>query len=513
MSQQTKLILGIVGGIILVVAIWVLLFMSRQSTIVVSVSNQDGAQPVTVRVFQGDQTLFEQTSNDPRTELRTSTSGTLHIHVSQPDRGVFMTVEPQGFLRTTQANAVLERERERRFVADNPGPCVDVLQDVLSHLCGAGQDTLVVHTPATTVRPGFTEPLYSARGLYSIEDTAYVGGSLVGLMSRPDETNTGQKVYFLTELGPDAPDTLYFVARGGISSRFNIAPYRDGTLVYNATLEQALYYPTLSTQSPETLEFNVPADNGLTFAQLASRGSSLLLVYSDSNREFVTDEFDTERELPGSGESQIFQLTDNTINGSVRIPFSDVEISYCGTSSVCTHWDGIISVYDNIFNDATPALQIPQVSLYTLGDPVLFETDGALYQVDADTQSATMAYNSNSYTPCGLHNPGGAALVCVTSPANSSHLIVLDDARLEDDAVGIDQQIVPLFESPLIETVSINNTILYVVPAIEGLTQNPATGLFTYPPGQLTAVNASVTQLITSLGLRDAYTVINPLSR
>lgn len=486
-----------VAALILVFLLVVFVFIKNNSFILI----EAGTEP-------GQQTTYEVTDPKGKTKEHKSSGGSKRIRVGTGDYGVsvkaagrsyFAAVKAGGFLRTSKVTPILEPEKKRTFVGNNPGLCMEYLvSKLISFSCSAGFEDINIHVPATANTPTYVlkNPnkalsLYVESSLKAAEGTIMlVKQNLVG------DKQAAHIIYVLGDsLNPTRSQVLAALDAG---KGYALAGYKDGFLAYSLSAGKAYYYATLSSK-PEEIELEKPRGENLTAASLSTRGGSLLVLYTppaDSSSKKTS----VEVHMKTNGNWKV-----STLKGSYT------EAVLCGTDKLCAVGNETMDVYDTKPEKPKLLYSIKNViSVKGTGEGVMVIRSGDVLRFDADKRAGFIDFSFGDYLFAGLQpQPSGYILSLTNNKGKKVALLV--DGQIPDED-GIDKKVAQLLKHESVDDVSAYGSYVFVSPSVGPLAYIDSLGEYGYDPVLVKQKNADIIQAINSIGIdRTKYTVVSTI--
>lgn len=447
--------------------------------------------------------------------------GSHEVRVQQGERSYLAVVKVGGFLTSSQVQATLVAEKDRQFVGNNPGLCMDLADGVLlSSTCNDTIDRLQVHVSASATSPTLIKTGISPLS-GTVEGTLTTSqGSFVLIKARESTEEEG------------APHTLYrLLSNGNVSSPvalddlhegefYNLTPAGDGFVVFTTAGDHILHYPTVG--APSVTVEAAPAENGSQLYAVNHQDGAFMLVYAEKGiiedvgfedlggEEAHTEAVEEALERSAKAESRIvIQTTENSQTFS--LPAQPTKVIFCGSDKLCAIANETLAVYD--IASSKPKLEFKlqnTVAVAHIANGLLATTRAGVYLVDLDSRSGSAIYSFGEYGFCGLKAYAQAALLCVQTDEGKRSVLVIDLTRDNDDS--IDKKVAQLLKLSEVKDVSAYKQFIFISPELGDLVTNPTTGDFEYDPATRQRVADLIRQKVDELGIdRTVYTVINTL--
>jgi hypothetical protein len=490
------LILGLVGAVVVLVLILVAGygFISVETT-----GGTDKLSEITYELTNqgtGKKTTVKSTSAIKKFVTR----GRYEVMVRRGSTSYFATVKSSGFFTTKKVSATLAPEKGRRFIGDNPSPCMYLLKDVLvSYECfNTSLNSISRHVPATANQP-----------TYAAKNTSPLEGTIEGLLP----TKQGDTVILKApEIDEDqgAPHTAFTLdsnlnvqpgkalADLTDSQTYTIHPYKDGFLAINNEFVQAQYFADPANK-PEVVPVEAPEDEKQEPYTADARGSRMLIAYANETQ--------ADRQNPDA--EKITRKIDGTLvirDGSEtrKYPVSTkyAAVKLCGDKYLCALSDRAVEVFDVSGKKLKSLYRVQEVSeMLTTTDQLVVVRSGEVMGLDVATGTGTVQYHVENYTTCGIKPTGPSYTLCLINQKDKKVALYIDQQTESDQ---IDQKVAQLLKAPEVRSLSIYGKFISVSPEVGSLTFIPSRGEFGYDPKRVTTANKAITEAVTKAGIDPA---------
>lgn len=432
--------------------------------------------------------------------------GSHEILVRQGENSYFAVIKVGGFLSSNAVSAELVPEKHRKFVGNNPGPCMHFSgQELISFGCKDVYKNAQLHVPASSDRPTYTQ-----------QGTTIVEGIIEGIIT----TNEGSIAVIKAPAGDEdqgAPHTAY-ILKGGLqlstgtplldldkNKLYSVRSYKEGFIVHDTTYEQILYYSSAKAK-PEKIIITQPRDKKFRIYSLKIQGESIIAAYTTGVVGDTVDIHDTNIVKKSKTEIIIHQ---NNTSKSYTFNTQYGFVSLCGTNKLCMLTGKRLEVYD--INDKK------QKHLFTVGgvesvenikNSLVITRENELLGLDVDTQKGSIQYRLSGYESCGLQKTGNSYTLCLANTKNKKVALQINPDQSNTDS--IDKKISELLKLPEVTDVSIYDKFIFISPNLGPLIYDKPTKTYNYDPQTRKTVNEKINQEINKLGIdTNTYKIIN----
>ncbi|MDB5186366.1 MAG: hypothetical protein JWL85_889 [Candidatus Saccharibacteria bacterium] len=425
--------------------------------------------------------------------------GDYEVTVTRGDHSYFSVVKVGGFFQKTTVSAKLSPEKARKFVGDNPYPCMYYSGKLLLSLgCGDNVGNAQLHISASA-----DQPAYTLSGLEGVEGTSegYTktteGNLLLVRTPDPHEDESGPHVVYVlsTDLKP-----LRQTALVGLNpdKTYTIQPYKEGFVVYNIdTFDQILYYKN-TTSNPETINVSRPQDDSLRTHTLSVSKDAIMLALTqgeiDPHEEnaIVTGQLLVYRE----GQTKSFR-TERT--------YQSLEL--CGNNLLCGYGNKQLDVYDIAGEQQKLLYTVKDVeSIKIMGNTLLLVKSDKLVGFNPEKREGSIQYSYGDYKFSAITvDPDGYTL-SLSTPKDK--LVALRINPAADNTDSIDKKIAELQKADKVVDVSIYDKFIYITPDVGDAVYNEQTRIFGTDPSRTKAANNAINQTIDKIGIpRNSYNI------
>lgn len=459
------------------------------------------------RLVITDQKTGKKTELTPEsnTTKKFVSRGSYEVFVSEPEQNYVAIAEVSGFMKTVHITTKATAEHARKFIGDNPGPCMFYTGSVLfSYGCSDTFNNFLLHKPATQNDPSYTQKN---------------SGSLKGMIEGVLHTKQGNLV-LLKVPGVDedqgAPHTIYGLDEStgdvttgtGLSTlnddaTYDILGYKQGFVIFSSA--ELLYFESPKA-SPKQLALPKPKTKNASFVGLATDRDKITALYATN-----TEEGDAKDQIKAKGKSEVIVLEDS--KDAVHYTFKQdaTSAALCGDKLLCLMNSTGLSVYD--ITDNKPAF------LYQIfGAKWVKEINKRLYIVnndgvlvfDTNTKSGSLSYSFGSYEYCGIQSYDKGYVLCLITPSQDKVALVVDVTQ--SNKTSIDKKIAKLLDTPEIKKISIYDSFIYITPDAGDLIYDDAQQTFTYDPVKKASANAAIQKAVDAQKIdRNLYRIINTI--
>lgn len=523
--------------LVLILLIGSFYWVATRSFLEITVNNA-GDDEITYTIT--DQANDTKTVTSEKNTIKTLVrKGEQQVSVEQGGQTSFTVVKTGGFLQTTPVELELTAKASRQFVGDNPLNCMGYTGALMvSWLCGDEVGKARGHVPATESSASSARELskalpgFSFNSLIRDKEKAYVLTSLfyhdtLGLTLFPLNQNTGEVL-----INQSVP--LEYPADSS-GAQFQMTAYRDGYLVHDDTLDNALFFDAIKDSNPENLSLPRPENSELSLYFLDVVGGSILLTYnslpgnellrpsyfpsspiehaSDDSEE-GTGAIDHAHYEPGTeGFSEIFIVDKAGDEKEFAFDFVASQTRLCAENLVCFMKEGVMEVYDISGDEAKKVYDVADVlQIEVVDGALLMVTNTGVVRFDPEARSGHYQYTFGGYAYCGITPVDDYYLLCVDNGTSSSRarsaLRIAPNQDVDDE---IDKQVLALTKMDEINVVAPYKNYIHISPELGERELNPSTGNLEYRPETIKNVNQTINEMIKQLNInRKRYTIVNP---
>jgi hypothetical protein len=497
---KQKLSLALVLGVLALAFFW----LHGHAYIEVAVEGAGKGNLQYALLDQKSQKTVEISTNKLRFRKLLS-RGNYELLVTQNESSYFSVVTVGGFLGKTAVKAPLTPEKSRKFIGNNPAPCMHYTgQTLFTYSCGSSYQHIQRHVPATASQPTYTQ-----------NTSSIIEGDIEGIVK------TSEGDFILIKAPPmdedqGAPHTLYHLTsslelQNGVplldldkERTYSVQAYKQGFLVYDALFESIYYYSSTGSK-PVSVNIDRPEDEQLKPYALTAQGESILLAFSNNTKGEVADIHDT----TGANVKVEVVISEHDRSRHFRFKTQYSSMLLCGNNKLCLLHADELEVHD-IADDKQRLLYMVQdvASIDSIGKDLLIVQEKAILNLDVESRQGAVQYSLGSYTFCGIKNDLGGYVLCLINGKSEKVALLIDPSRNNTDS--IDKKVAELEKLPQVKNLSVNYTFIYVSPEMGELVFDQGLGGFVPDPAALTAANHAINQTIDRLGInRSTYTIIN----
>ncbi len=442
--------------------------------------------------------------------------GSYEITVRSGDGNYFATATAKGFFRKTKLAGKLETEKSRKFIGENPAPCVAYLSNILySNECSGAFFSTYEHVPATKdmpqykrlISPGTTEAVEygghydSPKTIVSIFTTKEGTMAIVKPYIANDSATgltlyrlgTGMKVVEETSLGALNPNETY-----------QASAYREGFLISSKGSSDAFYYASSKSQ-PEKISFDAPEKKEVSRLTVHSDKENILAVRETADE--LNGHEDEENKHPSYTE---LQLINGDFSRKYNFNTTYKAVKLCPHTTICILDNDKLVIYDATGKKLKLQTTISGVSdIETLNDSsvlVIRKSEIIAFDPQKNLGTIDLSLGEQSFNRLSILSDQSYMLHVLDTGAKQNALLI-DRAQVSD---GIDQKIIQLRKSTYLKSASIYGKFVWVVPNIGEPEYNPKTGLYEDSPERTATANAEILKAATTAGINTSeYHIIS----
>lgn len=494
--MKKRLILGLVG----VIALFFVYWASSVSRITITVNNPSGSQPVNITITNeksGKSTEFTASSS---TASHSSKKGAFNVLVSQGETSYFEAMKTHGFFGNTKISATLVPEKSRQFVGNNPGSCMNYLDNVLvSYACTDYFQNIKTHVPATASTPTYVKNNSGTTVLGYTEGIVSTGAGNFVLLHTPQSVDTAASHQLYRVDGNLALSNKLTLPDLNPAVSYSITPYKDGFVVYDAQLDNVLYYSSLGSK-PEVISIEGPKNNKLTSAKLAVSGDTMTVLYSAPADA-----------KSGNGSTEVVLVSG--VGQPLHFSFGKTFTSaiYCGQQMLCAVDSDGMEVYD--ISREKPVSQYVVSGVFKVlvaKNSVLGVTKSNVLDLDIAKSVGYVSYSFGEYKYDNISTAKGGYVLSLVN--NQGKKVVLYINPAADNTDSIDKKVSELQKHPEITDISAYGKYIYISPDLGGLVYVPSLRGYGYDPVKRAAVDKIIRDAVSQSGIdQKQYSVINTL--
>lgn len=422
--------------------------------------------------------------------------GTYEVMVRQGDTSYFAVVKSSGFLMTKKVASQLAPEKGRRFIGDNPSPCMYLAKGTLaSYGCTSSLQSLALHMPAT-----------ATQATYALKSPTLLGGTLEGVLS----TKRGDTVIVKNRSDTDEegpPHASYLLGAGaelrdgkaleGLSENqsYTAYPYKDGVLMVGEGFGNALFFPEASGQ-PQNLNIHQPKNTKQEAYSGDARGSRLVIAYANAeqnNKRNLDDEKDTK---PVEG---TLVVQDDSGSREYAVKKKYVLVKLCGDKYLCALANEEVEVFDVSGKKLKLLYRVGHVTdMLVAASQLILVRSNDVMAVNIGNGTGAVQYHVNNYTVCDIQPTGDSYTICLINSKSRKVALFIDQKSTTD---GIDQKIAEILKTPELKSLSIYGGFVSVSPEVGNPTYLPTKGGFGYDPRKVLSANKAIKDAAAKAGL------------
>ncbi len=494
-SLRTKLIMVSLAGLMLVSLYW----LATHAFISVTVQNAKPSAGVDYSILKQDQKRIPLLTRGPRTIKRLVSRGNYEVLTRQTGTSNITITKVGGFLGTTEVSVRLQGEQSRKFIGNNPNETMIYGgQELLSYIYGDVLDDVRIHRAATTDQPTVVDQIIADTN-GTVEGYADTKSGTVLLLRESDGSDGFAHVVYPLSPSHDLGAGLQLAGLNG-NIPYEIAPYREGFLIFDADFTTLRYYAS-TTSKPIKVAFKTNIKPPYEARGHIISDETIALVYGSVGEGLNTKE----------GESKRHKIIVAIRNGNqikeykFREFYDTVEL--CGRQKLCMLGNKYLDVFD--ISDSAPR------KLYSIGGVTSFtESSGSLlvarqkeiFNFDVNNQVGYIGYDLGGYEFCGIEGNDGGYAICLVNNRQQRIALQIDKAAKANDY--IDKQVYELLRYAEVDDVSIYGKFITITPELGPSIYNPAAKDYGPDPVVQQRVTRAINQAITKLGInRQVYTI------
>lgn len=485
------LLLGVVGIYLIINYGFVEIVVDTSASPVnVSVASQNGTKTIRKTVE----------SNSAKILVR---RGSHEFLAKQNGASHFAIIKTAGFMKTTTIRTKLAAENYRKFVGDNPAPCMFFNGVVLlTSGCGENYYRAQVHVPSTSQLPSHTKKTDSP-----------VEGNIEGYFSLPEKNMVLIKAPEVSE-DQGSAHSLYTIAGDfGLSDgksltelspskNYSLLPYQQGFIAHDSTLEDIFYYPRAGSKA-DRLTFKNPSSQDLKPYVIASDETSVGVGFASSLA--ITD-----IESDKNYKSEIIIKTLG-VEKDFKFEKRYATMTFCGKNKLCLLDKGRLDIYDVGGKKQKLLYSVSGVeNLVATGSILLIVRSSEVINLDTVKQAGYSSYDFAGYNYCGLQTNQKGYVLCLINSSKDKVALYVDLSKTNTDS--IDKKIADLIKIPEISKVSVYDRFIYISPELGDLVIDESVGGFDYKSSARSSAAKKINEQIDRLKIdRAQYTIINTL--
>lgn len=430
--------------------------------------------------------------------------GNYELLAKQNDTSYFTVIKSGGFLSKTTVQTKFAPEKHRKFVGNNPGPCMFYDgSSLLSSGCGDRYFNAQVHLPATAEQPTITKKIKTVvegtiEGFYSRAPRNMI------LVEAPDISEDQGAPHSLFTLDKDFnPNDGTGLDQLSAGKSYAIMPYGQGFIAYDSSLEDILYFADTSSQAVR-LSIKPKLSNGLGGYLISSRDQAVAVAYT--TEEGVED---VESEKNNHPTTVVIKTGESTREFMFDKRYSAMQL--CGKSKLCLTEKKKLEVYDISAQKQKLLFVVNGVeSMSDSNGSLIVARQGEVINLNVDSRNGYSDYGFGGYSHCGTQNALGGYILCLINAKNDKVAIYINQSQANTDS--IDKKILELQKIPQVSNVSIYDRFIYISPNLGEPELDDGLGTFNYSAETRSKVSKIIREKITSLGIdQTKYTIINTL--
>jgi len=489
-SVKKKVLVIVFFCFVVAIVYWI----STVSFIEITVSGQKN-NDLTYSLFNQGNSRTAEIKNRSNTIKKRVVRGNYEILVKQGDLSYFVIVKTNGFFRQTGVTGRLQQEKNRSFVGDNPGSCINYINNTLvSYSCGNTYDKINIHTPATNNHPTYVIPNKNSPITGRINSIIITNEGTLALIKWPenDEHLPGYFIYKVdASLGTSNETSMPDMKN---DKTYSIKPYKNGFIAYEESREHFLYYNSLRSK-PNVISLNKPEAEGVTPVSFDAHNDILATLYSTN--------VDTKKQ-----HSEIIIYANNkSVHYTFNKSYSDVFI--CDKDKLCLVGGKGMDIYDISGNKPAVLFTIRGVFRVesSQNGPIAFRKNEVL-SLNLNRRDGLVEYSMGEYSFGNVQSAVGGYVLALNSSRFKKVAIYIDQKTNNKDE--IDKKVSELQKLEEISSLSIYDNYVYISPNLGELVYNNSLRAFNYDPAIKKTVNSKINSEIDRLGInRNIYHIVN----
>lgn len=481
--------------ILAVVLILVVVSIANTSFVKIQVENpQPGVDISYTFINNTGKAVSSFKSNTPSQNKRLP-KGEYEINIKQGSMSYIAIRKLKGLFSTVKLNARLQQEKNRVFVGNNPDPCVSYASGVLiSYSCGGSYLSAEVHVPATENIPTYTVAVSGNLINGVISNGANTTSGALVLVRQTSDEGVGSYSIYRVDSGfhPIGSNVLSELEN---NKSYSVTSYKDGFIVYDASLSRAVYYTSLSSR-PLEISLERPKQAGLVASTIAfdpgSNGVLTLYTSSKLNKSEV-----------------ILARGKNFEHFTYRKNYTSID--FCGKQICMLGSNKILDVYNLHGGNTELSFSITGAQLIkNTPNGLLVVNQNGVLNLDTATQTGSLQYSFGDYKYCGIQTDSSTKyLLCVINNRGLKSELSIDQTI--NNRGSIDQKVDILQSRSEIKAISMYNNLIFISPNFGQLNYQSSTGDYGPSPSIVEEINAKINEDIKNVGIdTSVYKIINP---
>lgn len=492
-SMKKKVIIVLICLLLIVAGRWA----STVSFVEVSVDEATGSANINYQFYNKGSQKSSISSSSTNIKKRL-TKGSYEVLARQGNKTFFNIIQSKGFFATSAIKAVLQPEKSRTFVGDNPENCMNLINNMfLSYSCGGDLFSNVkIHIPASADTPTYVSPNPNKSIDGSLEGIVKTSGGVVFALIQSEPDGESLPLHTLYQLGTNLSITNSFGLSGlGGNKTYKIKPYKSGFIVYDTGYTQALYYQS-PNQSPEKIKVGTSSDKNLSATDLQFENDTFLALYSSN---VSAKKAKTEVVMTKNGRFVSYIFNKAYLSGQP-----------CGTNKLCLVGTKGLDVYDVSGSKAVYLYMVSDIiTAHNTSSGFLVITKSEVIRLDVDNRSGFVEYSLGDFTYNSIQPVDGGYILSLTNSKGKKFALRIN--QVTADTASIDKKVAQLQKLQEVNTVSVNGNYIFISPNIPGdLVYDQSIESYDYDPVVKAGVVSTINQKIDQLGIdRKQYTIIN----
>lgn len=503
-------------AVALLTIVLIVYYIANHSFISVNVENPSGSE-ITYTI------LDQKTNKSTVTKTRKSSikkyvsRSQYEIQISDNSRNSWKEIDSGSFLRTKKVSSVLQKERERTFIANSPAGCMTNSVILLSMNCDGQLTSVKRHIPGTNDTP----PVIS-EGIAGIDNNPeYINRTQAGIVAFYTVSDTGEfdealssipkPKYYLALVQDDGQKALKVreISIDYTEQRHTLIPYKQGFIIYANDFSNIYYFASFDSEG-EKIELP-KTDSELKVQQLSVSNEYITLTYSN----YSENKNNSTPSLQEGIKSEVFILNEKGSIKSYAFNTYWNNVLVCGTEKLCllsiADDRNQVNVYDITSKKAKYLFAVNNAQdMFTNGLILKVINDEYILSLDVDKRSGAIDYTFKDSRFCGyaVSPKSQDYVLCITDLGSVNNAILIDSNK--DVSYPIDVTVNKFIKEDYIDSVIPDRNRLYIIPNYGELVFVEGEG-FTIDPEVKKSADSKIINLIRESKIKESgYTIINP---
>ncbi|MDQ2973709.1 MAG: hypothetical protein M3Q79_04515 [bacterium] len=497
MNNNVKRLIRLVLVLFVIIgAILLLVWASKQSVIEISAKSEDKSAEVIISLDNGTDKQEFIVKPDENKKIRLK-KGDYQIYAQQNSRAHLNSVKLGGFFKTIKYELALSPETNRAFLGDNPSECPLLIGELLvSTSCGGAYIDFRIHKPASDNTPSYVVEKKTANlGIIEGVISNKTGASLIARtqVSGGDEL----RLYRLNPSNNDLKSEIVGKIEGIESlSQINTRAYKNGYILYDEDISKIYFFETLSSLSPyKNISIEKPKSASLNPTSVIVKDDGWAILYADTP---------IDGNLPKKSEILL------SSGEKIKLKDAMVGIEYCGNTNICglTNNGYLVnfSANENGYKEARRMPGVVQISS-SADNKLYILTDRLAAEYNAETGESKVMYSEGEYEIQDIFTESGI-IVTIKGVDSKNRAIVLDPKFTDNN---IDKLLVKLLKSDDV-VFSIYKNVVFAALDLPPAPFNSNTGLFSHPDSFIIQQETKIRKIFDESGInKDNYRLVIPI--